>query len=74
MLLINCSSVILLKTNGYVGLNSIKFVFSILIITPNTDNKNGFHNTRNIFSTLQFQIKQLGAFISQYLWRYCIAI
>lgn len=27
MLLINCSSVILLKTNGYVGLSSIKFIF-----------------------------------------------
>lgn len=61
MLLINCASLILLKTNGYVGLNSIRFVFQYLINYPYSEDKNGFRNTRIIFSSFQFQRNLPGA-------------
>lgn len=74
MLLINCSSVILSKTNGYVGLNSIKFVFQYPNNYPYSEDSNGFRNNRNIFSSFQFQRNPLGALTSPSLWRYCIVI
>lgn len=59
MLLIKCSSVFLLKTNGYVGLNSIKSVFQYPLIYPD------FAKIQKNKTEIVFHLRQMLPFVRE---------